>query len=275
MIWKGYFRSTVLIVCLVLEIDWIVSFCNGFSVRSTLPFSTLRSKSSCLYSSSVGGVEEEEYDVVVVGAGLGGLCCAALCETAYGLKTLCVESHDTAGGVAHAFTRKNKNGESFEFDAGPSLLSGMSLDKGSTNPLRQVLDAVNASDEVEWCQYDGWMVHDLADDTSFKLTTGDSGAFEQAIEQKAGKQARIEFEQFRDVMLSGLTKESAYIPPFALRGDGPINTFLTIQDYIFKILSIGLKGPLLTGPFTLTMDKYNVSTPHTYIHTNISVYIIF
>lgn len=259
MICKGlmYLKSTVFIVCLVLEIDWSTSFCSGFSALSTSPFSTLRrgsnSRSSCLYSSSV----EEEYDVVVVGAGLGGLCCAALCETAYGLKTLCVEAHDTAGGVAHAFTRKNKNGQTFEFDAGPSLLSGMSLDKGSTNPLRQVLDAVDA--RVEWCQYDGWIVHDLADNTSFKLTTGNSGAFEEAIEQKAGKQARIEFEQFRDVMLSGLTKESAYIPPFALRGDGPFNAFLTIKDYIIKILSIGLKGPLLTGPFTLTMDKYNVS----------------
>ena len=39
---------------------------------------------------------EEEWDVVVLGAGVGGLSAAALCAR-YGLKTICVEGHDVPG----------------------------------------------------------------------------------------------------------------------------------------------------------------------------------
>jgi len=71
--------------------------------------------------------KEEEWDVVVVGAGIGGLSAAAL-SARYGLKTICVEAHDVPGGVAHSFERKApasiKSDKPFVFDSGPSLLSG-------------------------------------------------------------------------------------------------------------------------------------------------------
>ena len=47
-----------------------------------------------------------------------------------------VESHEHAGGCAHSFERRTKEG-TFVFDSGPSLWSGMSAP--SVNPLRQVL----------------------------------------------------------------------------------------------------------------------------------------
>lgn len=117
---------------------------------------------------------EDEYDVVVIGAGVGGLSCAALCSN-YGLKTLCLEAHDTAGGAAHSFSRYISASKTtpFRFDSGPSLITGLSS-KG-TNPLRQVLDAIGTADAINWHTYDGWLVHDLADSTTFKLTTGDGG----------------------------------------------------------------------------------------------------
>ena len=203
---------------------------------------------------------EEEVDVVVIGSGFGGLSCAAM-SAKYGLNTLCVEAHDTPGGVAHSFSRFSKADKKvpFRFDSGPSLVSGVSAK--STNPLRQVLDAIGTADDIDWYIYDGWIVHDYADGKSFKITTGDSGAFEKALEEKAGVEAREEFEKFRDVMLAdgGLTEVSGYIPPLALRGDAFVAR--SLLGYLFKFLKIGTKGLLLTGSFNLTMEKYSLTHP--------------
>lgn len=202
---------------------------------------------------------EEEFDVIVIGSGFGGLSCASL-TSKYGLRTLCVEAHDTAGGVAHSFSRFSKASKTvpFRFDSGPSLISGVS--SKSTNPLRQVLDAIGTADDVEWFNYDGWVVHDYSDGKSIKLTTGNSGVFEEALEEKAGRETRLEFERFKAEMLTsgGLTEVSGYIPPFALRGD--FYAVRSLFRYIIKFLQIGTKGTLLTGPFTKTMDLYNLKS---------------
>lgn len=72
-----------------------------------------------------------EADVVVVGSGLGGLCCAALLAQ-YGQSVIVCESHTIPGGAAHSFVR-----EGFHFDSGPSFHAGLSM-KESLNPLKQV-----------------------------------------------------------------------------------------------------------------------------------------
>jgi len=200
---------------------------------------------------------ETEVDVVVIGAGLGGLSCGAL-TAKYGLDTVVLEAHDRAGGVAHSFQRKNTAASKetpFSFDSGPSLISGLSQ-KG-TNPLRQVLDALDVADEIDWVTYDGWIVHDYSDGTAIKLTTGDSGKWEEAIEQKAGVASRRAFEDFREKLLKprGLSEASTYIPPFALRGGMAV--VRSLSRYMLKLLSIGSKGTLLTGPFTKVMDLYD------------------
>ncbi|KAL3782852.1 hypothetical protein ACHAW5_010618 [Stephanodiscus triporus] len=229
--------------------------------------SALASSSSSSSSSRV-----EEWDVVVVGSGVGGLCAASLCAR-YGLRTICVEAHEHAGGVAHSFERRRRrrpppssvgsddDDRPFRFDSGPSLLSGMSA--RGTNPLRQVLDAIGTAGCVEWITYDGWMIHDTAfppDDrrSSFRLTTGNDGTWEKAIESKAGSDSAREFAKFRDRMMSpnGISESSALIPPLALRGD--LGAVLTMSSYLLKFLKIGTKGSLLTGAFTKCMDMYQL-----------------
>ena len=242
-----------------------ISLLHGVSSFS-LPSSNIRRvglyKKSSLFSSE-NDQPIEETDVIVVGSGFGGLCCAAL-TSKYNLNTICVEAHDTPGGVAHSFSRYNNKASTskeeskipFRFDSGPSLISGLS--SKSTNPLRQVLDAIGVADDIEWCTYDGWVVHDYADNTKFKLTTGDGNEFKEAIERKAGVESRKEFERLCEEMLqpNGLTEVSGYIPPFALRGD--VSVIISLFQYLWKFIKIGTKGILLTGPFTETLDKYNI-----------------
>src|SRR5262245_28459645 len=73
--------------------------------------------SECLLSSSSGSPRScasrhewsrmksapgDGYDVVVVGSGIGGLCCAVLLAHA-GCKVLIAEQHQSVGGYAHAY----------------------------------------------------------------------------------------------------------------------------------------------------------------------------
>lgn len=61
---------------------------------------------------------QEAYDVIVVGAGIGGLSAAVLLAKA-GKSVLVVERHNRPGGYAHGFSRRQ-----YRFDAGVHLVSG-------------------------------------------------------------------------------------------------------------------------------------------------------
>ena len=90
---------------------------------------------------------KQSVDVVVIGSGVGGLCCAALLAK-YGYRVIVCESHSLPGGAAHSFERGG-----YKFDSGPSLYSGLSSSP-SNNPLRQVLDAID--EDLAWVNYDVW-----------------------------------------------------------------------------------------------------------------------
>ncbi len=62
--------------------------------------------------------KKEAYDVVVIGAGIGGLSAAALLAKA-GKSVLLVERHSRPGGFAHGFSRRR-----YLFDSGVHLISG-------------------------------------------------------------------------------------------------------------------------------------------------------
>ena len=83
--------------------------------------------------------ESGEYDVVVIGSGMGGLACGAL-SAKYGDKVLVLESHIKCGGSAHTFSRMHKGGK-YSFEVGPSIFEG--LDRPSLNPLRMIFDTLD------------------------------------------------------------------------------------------------------------------------------------
>uniref|UniRef100_A0A7S1P995 Amine oxidase domain-containing protein n=1 Tax=Vitrella brassicaformis TaxID=1169539 RepID=A0A7S1P995_9ALVE len=191
----------------------------------------------------------QETDVVVIGSGIGGLCCAALLAK-YGDDVTVCESHVYPGGAAHSFER-----DGYMFDSGPSLWAGMS--QPSINPLRQVLDAVGEEDSIEWCSYDGWSLY--TPEGTWRFTVG-PGNFEPTLRKYGGEQAVKEWRALLKKM-EPIIKVASGIPPMALRAD-PF-AVLTVLPYLPSLLGAGRYANKLTGPFTNIM-KGTVSNPFLY-----------
>ncbi|NOV29909.1 NAD(P)/FAD-dependent oxidoreductase [Methylomonas sp. ZR1] len=86
--------------------------------------------------------KKEVYDVVVIGAGIGGLSTGALLAKA-GKSVLLVERHDRPGGYAHGFKRRH-----FHFDAGVHLVSGCSPEGyGNGSTMNKICRAVGIDPE--------------------------------------------------------------------------------------------------------------------------------
>lgn len=79
----------------------------------------------------------EKYDVVIIGAGIGGLVCGCYLAKE-GLKVLIIEQHNKAGGYCTSFERKG-----YRFDVGVHYLG--SFKRGV---LRKILDELNIKLEV-------------------------------------------------------------------------------------------------------------------------------
>jgi len=132
---------------------------------------------------------KQETDVVVIGSGIGGLCCAGMLAK-YGTKVIVCESHSIAGGAAHSFSRQGYN-----FDSGPSLFSGMST-RPSTNPLAHVLDAL--AEKIEWLTYEGWGC--AMTEGQFFAAVGNE-SFIEILTKLRNKEAVQEWQRLQTIML--------------------------------------------------------------------------
>ncbi|MEA2102181.1 MAG: NAD(P)/FAD-dependent oxidoreductase [Thermodesulfobacteriota bacterium] len=86
-----------------------------------------------------------DYDVVVIGAGNGGLT-AALSLARSGVKTLLLERHNVPGGCATTFVRGR-----FEMEVALHQLSGMGTDSVA-GPLRGLLKGLGVMDKLEFVE---------------------------------------------------------------------------------------------------------------------------
>ena len=84
----------------------------------------------------------EQWDAVVIGAGLGGLTTAA-CLAAAGRRVLVVERHDLAGGNATVF-RRHHQGAEYEFDVGVHYIG--ECQPGGLFPV--ILGALGVGDRI-------------------------------------------------------------------------------------------------------------------------------
>jgi len=227
---------------------------------------------------------EEEVDVAIIGAGIGGLCAGAILNTLYGYKVGVYEAHYLPGGCAHAFDRAVTDEESgeqlaFTFDSGPTIVLGCS--KPPFNPLRQVLNAVKLEDEIEWIRYDGWgmienpppsksssqgfikseQLTDKRDDMDlstvgrntlrWKLQVGENSFEQGPMKQFGGPRAQEEWKQLRE-LTKPLVSGAVDIPAMAMRS-GKF-AVLPLLRYFKSLAGLIAQGDLATGSFDPFMN---------------------
>ncbi|XP_010414806.1 PREDICTED: prolycopene isomerase, chloroplastic [Camelina sativa] len=230
--------------------------------RPTVRSSFIRSSSSSS-SSSNGNLPikesfsgKSEADVVVIGSGIGGLCCGALLAR-YGQDVLVLESHDQPGGAAHSFEIKG-----YKFDSGPSLFSGLQSRGPQANPLAQVLDALGES--LPCSKYDSWMVYLPEGDFLSRIGPTD---FFKDLETYAGLSAVQEWEKLLGAILP-LSSAAMALPPLSIRGDlGVLSTAAAryAPSLLKSFIAMGPKGALgatkLLRPFSEIVDSLGLKDP--------------
>lgn len=184
-------------------------------------------------------MNRESVDVVVIGSGVGGLCCAALLAR-YGYRVIVCESHAIAGGAAHSFER---NG--YKFDSGPSLYSGLSTSP-TNNPLRQVLDVIE--EDLTWANYNVW---------GCRLPEGDFDAYVGAdhfveILHKIRGQAAVDQWRKLQAAMKPLADAVNALPPLAMRYD--LGAAISMGQYFPQALPHLPNILRLTAPFSKIMD---------------------
>ena len=178
-------------------------------------------------------------EIIIIGSGIGGLCCGALLAK-YGFEVTICEAHSIGGGAAHSFTR-----DGYKFDSGPSLYSGMSYTP-STNPLKQVLDAIE--EDLDWVNYDTWGC--LLPEGDFNTTVG-ADDFCKTLEQIRGESAVREWRRLQQEM-EPLAAAVNAIPPLAIRYD--LSAILSIAQYLPATVWHTPNILRLTGAFKSIMD---------------------
>ena len=178
-------------------------------------------------------------EVVVIGSGMGGLCCAALLAR-YGYDVVVYESHGIPGGAAHGFERGG-----FLFDSGPSLYSGLSYSP-SANPLRQVLDAIG--EDATWLNYDTWGC--CLPEGNFDTSVG-AEQFCEVLQTLRGTAAVQEWRDLQRVMRP-LGAAATALPPAAMRFD--LGALQTVRHFLPSLLKQAPQVSKLTGPFSRIME---------------------
>ncbi|CAD7702081.1 unnamed protein product [Ostreobium quekettii] len=187
--------------------------------------------------SSPGAKHVREADVIVIGSGIGGLCCAALLAR-YGVNVVVVESHYTPGGAAHTWMSGD-----YHFESGPSLYSGMSSRGKGANPLAHVFQAID--EELELLTYNAWNI--FFPEGHWLAQVG-AGEFAKIAEEVRGPQAVKEWQAL-EAYLKDFMSSAAMLPPAALRAD--LGAALTVGGrYLPDLIKGGASTQKLTVPFS-------------------------
>ncbi len=119
----------------------IIIMLTKFDITSLIIYHTLFFEGIVKMKLLSDAVIHDKYDVVVVGAGIGGLTAAALLSK-MGLKVLTIEQHYIPGGICTSLRRQD-----FTFDAGTTMMfgfgeSGFRAHRFVMNELEEEIDII-------------------------------------------------------------------------------------------------------------------------------------
>mgnify|MGYP001496855363 CR=1 FL=1 len=182
-----------------------------------------------------------KYDVIIVGSGIGGLCCGSILALS-GKKVLICEAHSRPGGVAHSFKKKG-----YTFESGPSLWSGIGK-WPTSNPLGQILKLLE--EDVELIKYKGWKV--IVPEGNFNLDVGEE-PFKKTIKLLRGEKSVKEWDSFISE-IKPLSQIISEIPLLSFSRDS-IN-FLEIINLASKFLLDIRQLPKINKGFGNLVDNH-------------------
>jgi len=194
---------------------------------------------------------KDEYDIVVIGSGMGGLACGALSQE-YGSNCAVIESHIKPGGSAHTFSRMH-NGGKYSFEVGPSIFEG--LNGPSFNPLRTILDMLGEDLKCETYYGLGYWTPE----GYWRFPIGSAQKFEDLIYERCGKEegdkAVEEWATLRK-RLKTLGGSTTAVSLVNLRQDaGMLATTAGATPYVLTHPDVFLDLPLTFDSLHKTVDQ--------------------
>eukprot|EP00566_Odontella_aurita_P036647 CAMPEP_0113568002 /NCGR_PEP_ID=MMETSP0015_2-20120614/23597_1 /TAXON_ID=2838 /ORGANISM="Odontella" /LENGTH=686 /DNA_ID=CAMNT_0000470475 /DNA_START=79 /DNA_END=2135 /DNA_ORIENTATION=+ /assembly_acc=CAM_ASM_000160 len=194
--------------------------------------------------------EEGEYDIVVIGSGMGGLTCAAL-SAKYGSKVLCLESHIKVGGSAHTFSRMHDGGK-YSFEVGPSIFEG--LDRPSLNPLRMIFDILEETMPVETYKGLGFWTPE----GYWRFPIGTKKGFEELLTEQCGEDGPKAIREWNALCdrLKTLGGSTTAVALLNLRQDaGFLSTTAGALPFVVKNPDVFADLPLTFDDLSKTVDE--------------------
>lgn len=170
---------------------------------------------------------KENWDAIVVGAGLGGLSCATMLGKK-GKSVLVLEKHSKVGGYAHQFTRKAGKDIEYRFDVALHVTGGMNEGGAS----RRILETIGVWDRIEVKRLDEMCRSSFPD---FEITIPDD---KELFRQKLIAQFPEEEEPINSLFDAADTfgKEVAALQKTAAPGGGAPDDFAEKYPMLAKYM---------------------------------------
>ena len=181
--------------------------------------------------------KSNEYDVIIIGSGMGGLTAGALLARLAGKRVLILERHFKAGGFTHSF-RRTHEGQAYEWDVGLHYVGGMQ--EGAMT--RRIMDQVTGGD-VQWKLMPDLIEKFVYPDFTCPLRRGRSNFIDDLIELFPEEEKGIR-KYFKDIErisdYHGLREAADGTP-------GPISLALRLISYNRKNLALSTVAEYLNG----------------------------